>query len=91
LSHLNFFAARLWFVIPFYFLGVILFKKIRNISWFVWLYMVSFLVVIVYTTYNHSLHGFEEKAGHWVMEPFYNDHTAYGAIVAMFIPVVSGL
>lgn len=86
----KFFAARLWFVIPFYFLGVILFKKIRNISWFVWLYMVSFLVVIVYTTYNHSLHGFEEKAGHWVMEPFYNDHTAYGAIVAMFIPVVFG-
>jgi len=82
--------ARLWFVIPFYFLGVMLFKSIRNIRAFIWLYAIPLMAVIFYTTYNHYLWGFSEQTGHWVMEPFYNDHTAYGAILAFFIPVFIG-
>ncbi len=82
--------ARLWFVIPFYILGIKLFRKRSNISLFVWLYAVPLLGVIAYTTYNHSLWGFAEQAGHWVMEPFYNDHTAYGAILALYVPLFCG-
>lgn len=83
-------AARFWFVIPFYFLGILLFKDIKNISWFKWLYMASLTIVIIYTTIHHASFGFAEKQGHWVMKPFYNDHTAYGAILAFFIPVFVG-
>jgi putative inorganic carbon (hco3(-)) transporter len=82
--------ARLWFVIPFYILGVHLFRKRSNINLFVWFYTVPLIGVIAYTTYNHSLWGFDEQAGHWVMEPFYNDHTAYGVILALFIPLFFG-
>ena len=82
--------SRLWFVIPFYFVGVIIFKKYSNIKLFSWLYVIPLLLVIGYTIYNHSLRGFDEESGHWVMTPFYNDHTAYGAILALFIPVFLG-
>jgi O-antigen ligase len=82
--------SRLWFVIPFYFVGVIIFKKYSNIKLFSWLYVIPLLFVIGYTIYNHSLRGFDEESGHWVMTPFYNDHTAYGAILALFIPVFLG-
>lgn len=84
------FAARIWFVIPFYFLGILLFKDIRNISRFKWLYLASLIIVIVYTTIHHSSYGFAERQGHWVMKPFYNDHTAYGSILAFFLPVFVG-
>ena len=67
---------------------LVLFKKFKNIGTFIWLYVISLIVVIFYTIYNHSLFGFSEKTSHWVMMPFYNDHTAYGAILALFIPVV---
>ena len=83
-------AARLWFVIPFYFLGILLFKDIRNVSRFKWLYMASLTIVIIYTTIHHASFGFAERQGHWVMKPFYNDHTAYGAILAFFVPVFVG-
>ena len=83
-------VARMWFVVPFYFIGVILFRKMKNIRNFIWLYVIPLIGVIIYTTYNHYLWGFSEQAGHWVMEPFYNDHTAYGAILAFFIPVFCG-
>ena len=82
--------ARLWFVIPFYIFGIHLFKKRVNIRLFIWFYAVPLVFVIFYTTYQHSLWGFEEKAGHWVMEPFYNDHTAYGAVLALMIPLFYG-
>lgn len=86
----KFLAARLWFVVPFYFLGILLFKDVKNISRFKWLYVAALIVVIIYTTVHHSSYGFAEKQGHWVMKPFYNDHTAYGAILAFFVPVFVG-
>lgn len=86
----KFFIARLWFVIPMYFIGIQLFRKYKNIELFSWLYIIPLMGVIAYTIYNHAHFGFEEEAGHWVMTPFFNDHTAYGAILAFFIPVFVG-
>lgn len=86
----KFLAARLWFIIPFYFLGIALFKDARNITRFNWLYVFSLVVVVIYTTIHHAEYGFAEKQGHWVMKPFYNDHTAYGGILAFFLPVFVG-
>lgn len=54
------------------------------------MYALPLIIVIGYTIFNHQRFGFDEDSGHWVMSPFYNDHTAYGAILAMFIPVFSG-
>jgi O-antigen ligase len=82
--------SRLWFVLPFYFFATLLFKKYANIKLFLWLYLIPFLGVILYTLYNHYLRGFDEESGHWVMTPFFNDHTAYGALLSLFIPVLFG-
>ena len=87
---LKYLLSRLWFVIPFYFAAVILFKNIDNIKKFLWLYLIALTMVVLYTLIQHSKYGFEEEAGHWVMSPFYNDHTAYGAALAMFFPVIAG-
>jgi O-antigen ligase len=82
--------SRLWFVVPFYFVAVVMFKKISNIKRFMLLYMAALSIIVIYTVIQHAKYGFEEDAGHWVMSPFYNDHTAYGAILAMFLPVGVG-
>lgn len=82
----KFLISRLWFVIVFYFIGVQLFKKYEAIKKFSWLYIIPFTIIIFYTLYNHYLLGFEEKPANYVMSPFYNDHTVYGAVLAMFLP-----
>ncbi|MBE0637639.1 MAG: O-antigen ligase family protein [Bacteroidales bacterium] len=84
----KFLVARLWFVVPFFFVGVVLFKKFSNTKRFIWLYLFGLLIVVIYTTIRHAGLGFTERAGSWAVKPFYNDHTAYGAIIAMFIPFV---
>ncbi len=83
--------SRLWFIIPVYIGGLMLFRTKANIRLFIWAYVSSLILVIFYTTWVHMGYNFSEKAGHWVMTPFYNDHTAYGVILALFVPVMLGL
>lgn len=91
LVSLKFLIARLWFVIPFFFIGGILFRNIDNIKKFNWLYVIPLIGVIVYTLINHAGYGFDKPSSNMVMKPFYNDHTAYGAVISMFLPFFLGL
>lgn len=82
----KFLLTRLWYVVGMYFLATQLFKQIKNIERFIWLYIISLLLVIIYTNYRLSGHGFDNQhASNWVVWPFFNDHTSYGAMLVMFI------
>ena len=88
---IKFLIERLWFIVTFYFIGTQLFNKINNIGWYIWLYIISLSGVAIYTIIHHWMYGFLEQPAHWVMSPFYNDHTSYGAILAMFYPFLCGM
>lgn len=81
----KFIVSRLWFIIPSYFLCALLFRDPKNISKFIWYYMAGLIIVVFYTISNHAMHGFDGDTAHWVMTPYYNDHTAYGAALAVYI------
>jgi putative inorganic carbon (hco3(-)) transporter len=83
--------AKLWFIIPIYFFGSHVFRNPKNIWQFVNAYIAGFVIVIIYTLFNHALNGFSSESGHWVMTPFFNDHTSYGALLAMFIPYLTAV
>ncbi|MBQ3709315.1 MAG: O-antigen ligase family protein [Bacteroidales bacterium] len=85
LVSIKFIVSRLWFIVPSFFFCALLFKKPKNIDWMIWLYMASLCIVVVYTTIIHAQHGFDNNSAHWVMSPFYNDHTAYGAALAIYL------
>lgn len=80
--------SRLWFIVPFYFAGTQIFRDFKNVRRFLWLYIIPLTIVIGYTLFIHSQYAFGEDAAHWAMSPFYNDHTAYGAALAMFFPAL---
>lgn len=82
--------SRLWFIIPSYFICSVLFKNPKNINKFVWLYISGLVIVVIYTIVHHAANGFSGDAAHWVMTPFYNDHTAYGAVLAIYITLSAG-
>jgi O-antigen ligase len=87
----KFLLTKLWFIVPIYFYGYHFFKKEGRVKWFIWLYIGSLTVVVLYTLTNHALNGFDEETGHWVMWPFFKDHTSYGAILAVVYPVFFGI
>jgi len=84
LVSLKFVVARGWFVVGFFFLLVPLLSGDKKQERFILLYLIPLLAVILYTVVRHAGYGFEKQAGHWVMDPFFKDHTSYGAVLAMF-------
>jgi len=87
----KFLLARLWFIIPVLIFGTHFFQKEKNRMQFLWLFVIATCVAILYTLAHHSMYGFGEKEGHWVMWPLFKDHTIYGAIVALVLPIVIAL
>ena len=88
----KFLASKIWFITSCYFCVLQLIKEnLRNAVKFFDCYTVGLVLVVIYTTVHHAMFGFSEHSGHWVMTPFYNDHTAYGAVLAFFVPIVVGL
>ena len=80
-------VARGWFVVSFYLLLATWFRDSdRSHARFLGLLLVPLSAVILYTMIRHAGYGFEKAAGHWVMKPFFKDHTSYGAVLAMMIP-----
>ncbi|MBK9283870.1 MAG: O-antigen ligase family protein [Sphingobacteriaceae bacterium] len=87
----KFLISRLWFVFSCYVIMPILFKNRDNIIRFVLCYGSGLLIVVIITTIKHAAFNFNDKASDWIVSPFYNDHTAYGAALAMFFPVTFGI
>jgi putative inorganic carbon (hco3(-)) transporter len=86
----KFWIVKVWYIAGFYIMGYHLFNDRKNYGKFVWLYVISLILVIGYTTFRHLGYGlFDKQAAHFVMNPFYNDHTSYGAVIAMFIPFLA--
>ncbi len=87
----KFLLVKLWFIIPVLFFGSKVFIKKSNIRIFLWLFIVGMVVAMIYTLAIHASYSFGEKEGHWVMWPFFKDHTIYGALVAFVLPLMIGL
>ena len=88
---LKYLTTRLWFIISFYFIAVHIFRQRAMMNSYLLLYFFSLTWVIVYTVVRHAQFGFDKDSAHWVMEPLFKDHTSYGAVLAMFFPIVIAL
>jgi len=87
---IKFFISRLWLVGSSFYFASYLFKHLKNIYSFIILYLLGLLIVILQTTIKHAGFGFSDEVSNWIMTPFYNDHTAYGAAISLFLPVTIG-
>ncbi|MEZ4937461.1 MAG: O-antigen ligase family protein [Crocinitomicaceae bacterium] len=87
----KFLLSRLWFLIPMILFGAMFFEKEKNYRNFISAFLASLAVVVGYTLINHASNGFSEESGHWVMSPFFKDHTSYGAVLALLFPLTIAL
>lgn len=86
----KFLLARIWFVVALYLLTAKLFSEGKNMEKYVWLYVASFMIVVFYATFRHLGYGlWNKQAAHFVVSPFYNDHTSYGAASALYLPFMT--
>lgn len=88
LVSLKYTLARFVFVSVFYFIPLYIFKSFSKIKSFIWCYISTLSIVIIYSIYNQAQGGFSDAVAHHCMTPFYNDHTAYAAAISFFIPLL---
>ena len=88
---IKYILSRIWFLTSCYFMCTQLFRNQKNIITHILFYSIALAIVAIITTVKHASFGFDEKTADWIVSPFYNDHTAYGCALAMFIPVVVGI
>jgi len=91
LVSLKYLTTRMWFIAAFFFIAAHIFQSEKNIRLYLLLYLFPLFGVIMYTIVRHSFYGFGKDSSHWVMEPLFKDHTSYGAVLAMYFPVITAL
>lgn len=85
----KFLASKIWFTTACYwvvaqFIRADTQKALRYFN----CYAIGLAAVVIITTCKHGMIGFnlDNQYSNHVMQPFYNDHTAYGAVLAFFLP-----
>lgn len=83
LVSIKFLLSRLWLMFPCLIFGFVMFKDKKNYYRFVALLSASAAIVCMYSVARLASLGFELQAAHFVMQPFYKDHTVYGASITL--------
>ncbi|MCF8232709.1 MAG: O-antigen ligase family protein [Bacteroidales bacterium] len=81
---------RIAFVVVFYLFFMQVLGSLKNIQKFMWLFAAALTMVIVYTLLRHSQFNFIQQVNGYVPQPFFKDHTIYGASVALLLPFFAG-
>jgi O-antigen ligase len=84
----KFLLAKIWYVIPFYFLSYLLFRKERDIRIWFFAVLIPLCATVAVILARHSLEGFSFETINTVLYPFYRNHVDYGLIMGVFFPFV---
>jgi len=84
--------VRFWFIAIFFYLSYLLFiKSEKNFVKFFTFYLIGFIIVVLISINKQAASGlFDKFAAHGACNPFFTDHTSYGAALAFIIPVLLG-
>lgn len=86
----KFLASKVWFTTACYWVVVHYIRSdLSRATGYFGCYAFSLAIVVLVTLVKHSSSGFGLQHGNWVMDPFYRDHTVYGAAIAFFLPITA--
>jgi len=88
LVSLKFFLARSLFLVVFFFLGIHIFRHPRGGLRFFRAYLLGFFPIILYSLIKLSGLGLARRFSPEMAEPFFDDHTIFGACLALLLPMV---
>lgn len=83
----KFLISRLSYLLVFYLGFMLLFQDWRQIRRFNWMYMLGMVPVTLFAIYRLSGWGFARKHSPEMPKPFFDDHTIFGACIAMVLPL----
>jgi putative inorganic carbon (HCO3(-)) transporter len=86
-SFKTFVVVTAYLLVFYYLLSWYLINNQFNIKRVFFLYMISLLGIVLYATWYHADYAFNKIFSPKVVEPFFSDHTIYGACLSFMVPV----
>lgn len=83
---IKFFLAKMWYILPFYFLSGMLLTDNRSVLRVFKFSVIPMIGLILIIIARHSVDGFSFTKVNFVMGPCFINHVAYGALVAILLP-----
>lgn len=83
---LKFFLAKLWYVVPFYFLGYYFIRSPKDIYRIIWLVGIPLSMTVLWVLYQHAQFNFSFDKANYACYPFFRNHVNYACILALFLP-----
>lgn len=83
---LKFFVAKLWYIVPFYFLFGIMHGSPEFSRRFIKTLILSTSVAIIFIMIRHSLEGFSFKSINECVHPIFRNHVNYAVMLVALLP-----
>ena len=84
----KFFLAKMWYVLPFYFLVGMTIKNRKEVYQLLSYALIPMILIIVITLLRHSASNFAFSTVNFVMGPWYINHVMYAAIIVTLFPLL---
>lgn len=88
LFSVKFLLAKIWYIIPFYFLAAKLLSDKKTYKTWLFVTLTAIVLTIIYVMVRHAGLGFTFEDINWVLGPFFPNHVIYAALLTVFIPYV---
>jgi O-antigen ligase len=85
---LKFFAAKLWFILPFFVLPILLAHRKRFYENIFWILLIILLICMIYVNFRHALTGFSFAEINASVSPFFRNHVNYASVLVIFLPFI---
>ena len=86
----KYFAAKLWYVLPWYALGGLLLSRPADLRRFTVVLTIPLTFVLLYCIVRHAQLGFAFDLVNKAMAPFFRNHVSYAALPSITLPFVVG-
>ena len=85
-ASIKFFLAKLWYVVPFYIVVAIFFRRSVDLQKVILAIALPLTVVLIYCLIRHAALGFTFEDVNKAMAPFFRNHVSYAALTSIVLP-----
>lgn len=85
---LKFFAAKIWFITPFFILPILLGHQKRFYEHVFWILLCILLLCVIYVNTRHAMTGFSFAEINASVSPIFRNHVNYASVLVIFLPFI---
>lgn len=88
---LKFFLAKIWYVVPFFFLPLIILKGEQDLEKLFRYFIYTSIIAVAYVMVNHAASGFSFADINFAVRPIFRNHVNYAAMLVLLVPFIWAL